>query len=179
MTKHNFCPMIMGRKSQNKATRIFVFASIYYSTYYYFTTILCSLWKSLFTSYSTSSSGWRSADQQGWSVRTSNVEEISSTNLSHLTHFIQYFPGFLLLKWWVQCLACIIVIYWAFFFATLKIFAHFWDLILKINCMLQTHLKLDRSQSRTVLKLFLFKLLTCSDAGYRNGSCCWIWNDVS
>ena len=26
--------------------------------------------KSLFTSYSTSSSGWRSADQQGWSVRT-------------------------------------------------------------------------------------------------------------
>ena len=87
-----------------------------------------------------------------------NVEEISCTNLSHLTHFIQYFPGFLLLKWWVQCLACISVI-WAFFFATLKIFAHFWDLILKINCMLQTHLKLDQSQ--TVLKLFLFKILTC------------------
>ena len=45
MTKHNFCPMIKGCKSQNKATRIFVFASIYYSTYYYCTTILCLLWQ--------------------------------------------------------------------------------------------------------------------------------------
>ena len=51
------------------------------------------------------------------------------------------------------------MLFWALFLATLKIFAHSWDLILKINCMLQTHLKLDQSQ--TVLKLILFKILTC------------------
>ena len=48
MTKHSLFPMIKGHKSLNKATRIFVFASIYYSTYYDFTTILCSFVYKLF-----------------------------------------------------------------------------------------------------------------------------------
>lgn len=55
------------------------------------------------------------------------------------------------------------MLFWAFFFATLKIFALFWGLMffLKRNCILQTHLRLDRSRSQTVLKLFLLKILTC------------------
>ena len=111
MTKHNFCPMIKSCKSQNKTTRIFVFASIYYSTYYYFTTILCSLWQKFV--YKLFNFLFRLTLR--WPTRLkcqnlANVEEVSSTNRSHLTHFIQYFPGFLLLKWWVQCLACISVI---------------------------------------------------------------------
>lgn len=109
MTKHNFCPMIKGRKSQNKATRIFVFASIYYSTYYYFTTILCLTKVCLqviqlplpvdapLTNKVEVSEPKRGRDRKR-SVRP----------IFHILPIL--FNIYLVLKWWVQCLACISVI---------------------------------------------------------------------